>query len=184
MFSSYYWPVRTPSISLEGASFYVARLFPVQIRISVAGRLVSASASQLSEMQDADGSHFPKGIDPFLTTKDLWFHSPSSHSIRLSPQDTSYFHFILVCFMYWQNTVLLKVFDKVLLSKLMNEEFIKTLTMGEQDGRGVGRRGVHPSPRIHQEYTFRHRSACRTPAESRQAYLTSGKEHTETRKTQ
>ena len=32
------------------------------------------------------------------------------------------------------------------------------------------------SPQIHQEYTFRHRSACRTPAESRQEYLTSGKE--------
>ena len=35
-------------------------------------------------------------------------------------------------------------------------------------------RGVHLSPRIHQEYTFRHRSACRTPAENRQEYLTSG----------
>ena len=162
---------------------YVARLFPVQIRISVAGRLVSASASQLSEMQDAVGSHLPKGNDPFLTAKYSWLHLSSSLSTRLLFQDTSYFHFILVCFMYWQNTVLLKVFDKVLLSKLMNEEFIKTLTMGEQDGRGVGRRGVHPSPRIHQEYTFRHRSACRTPAESRQAYLTSGKEYTESCKT-
>ena len=37
----------------------------------------------------------------------------------------------------------------------------------EQDGGGVGGCGVHISPRIHQEYTFRHRSACRTPAESR-----------------
>jgi len=36
----------------------------------------------------------------------------------------------------------------------------------EQDGRGVG--GAHLSPWIHQEYTFRHRSACRTPAGSRQ----------------
>ena len=35
------------------------------------------------------------------------------------------------------------------------------------------------SPRIHQEYTFRHRSACRTPAESGQEYLTSGKEYIE-----
>ena len=35
------------------------------------------------------------------------------------------------------------------------------------------------SPRIHQEYTFRHKSACRTPAESRREYLTSGKEHIE-----
>ena len=121
MFSSYYWPVRTPSISLEGASFYVARLFPVQIRISVAGRLVSASASQLSEMQDAVGSHLPKGNDPFLTAKYSWLHLSSSLSTRLLFQDTSYFHFILVCFMYWQNTVLLKVFDKVLLSKSVNE---------------------------------------------------------------
>ena len=48
----------------------------------------------------------------------------------------------------------------------------------EQDGRGVGGHGVHLSPWIHQEYTFRHRSACRTPAESGQEYLTSGKEHT------
>lgn len=55
-----------------GASFYVARLFPVQIRISVARRLVSASASQVSEMQDsAPNSRFPEGIDPFLTAKDL-----------------------------------------------------------------------------------------------------------------
>jgi len=37
---------------------------------------------------------------------------------------------------------------------------------GEQDGAGVGGCGVHLSAWIHQEYTFRHRSACRTPAES------------------
>ena len=37
---------------------------------------------------------------------------------------------------------------------------------------------------IHQEYTFRHRSACRTSAESRQEYLTSGNEYIEPRKTQ
>ena len=30
---------------------------------------------------------------------------------------------------------------------------------------------------IHQEYTFRHRSACRTPAESGQEFLTSRKEY-------
>ena len=40
------------------------------------------------------------------------------------------------------------------------------------------------SARIHQEYTFRHRSAFRTPAESRQEYLTSGKEYIQPRKTQ
>ena len=39
---------------------------------------------------------------------------------------------------------------------------------GEQDGGGLGGRGVHLSPRIHQEYTFRRGSACRTPAESGQ----------------
>ena len=47
----------------------------------------------------------------------------------------------------------------------------------EQDGGGVGGRGVHLSPWIHQEYTFRHRSAGRTPAESGQEYLTRGKEY-------
>ena len=48
--------------------------------------------------------------------------------------------------------------------------------MGEQDGEGVGGCGVHLSPWIHQEYTFRHRSACRTPANSGEEGLTSGKE--------
>jgi len=53
----------------------------------------------------------------------------------------------------------------------------------EQDGRGVGGHAVHLSPWIHQEYTFRHRSACRTPAESGQEYLTRGKENVEPRRT-
>ena len=53
----------------------------------------------------------------------------------------------------------------------------------EQDGRGVGGCGAHLSPWIHQEYTFRHRSACRTPAESGQEYLTSRKEYIDSRKT-
>ena len=39
------------------------------------------------------------------------------------------------------------------------------------------------SPWIHQEYTFRHRSACRTPAESRQEYLTNRKEYIASLKT-
>ena len=47
----------------------------------------------------------------------------------------------------------------------------------EQDGGGVGGRGVHPSAWIHLEYTFRHISACRTSAESGEEYLTSGKEY-------
>ena len=53
----------------------------------------------------------------------------------------------------------------------------------EQDGRGVGERGGHLSLRVHQEYTFRHRSAIRMPAESGQEYLTTGKEYIEPRKT-
>ena len=53
-----------------------------------------------------------------------------------------------------------------------------------EDGRGVGGHGVHLSPQIHQEYAFRHRNACRTPAESGQEYLTSGKEYIVPRKTQ
>ena len=55
--------------------------------------------------------------------------------------------------------------------------YIQTLGLREQDGRGVGGHEVHLSPQIHQEYTFRHRSACRTPAESGQEDLTSGKEY-------
>ena len=50
---------------------------------------------------------------------------------------------------------------------------------GEQDGGGVGEHGVHLSPWVHQEYTVRHRRSCRTPAESRQEYLSTGKEYTE-----
>ena len=60
---------------------------------------------------------------------------------------------------------------------------IKKCYIGEQEGGGVGGRGVHLSPRIHQEHTFRHRSACRTPAESGQEDLTSGKEYIDPRKT-
>ena len=52
-----------------------------------------------------------------------------------------------------------------------------------QDGGGVGGSGVHLSPWIHQEYAFRHTSACRAPAESGQKYLTSGKEYPEPHKT-
>ena len=54
----------------------------------------------------------------------------------------------------------------------------------EQEGEGVGGCGVHLSPWIYQEYTFRHRSACRTPAESGQEYLTSRKEYIDPCKTQ
>ena len=53
-----------------------------------------------------------------------------------------------------------------------------------EDGRGVGGHGAHLSPQIHKEYTLRHRSTCRTPAESGQDYLTSGKEYKEPRKIQ
>jgi len=60
---------------------------------------------------------------------------------------------------------------------------IKNMEGREQDGGGVGGCGVYLSPWIHQEYTFRQRSACRIPAESRQEYLTSGKEYIEPCKT-
>ena len=53
----------------------------------------------------------------------------------------------------------------------------------EQDGGGVGGHGVRLSPRIHQEYSFRHRSARRTRAENAQEYLTTGKEYMEPHKT-
>ena len=45
----------------------------------------------------------------------------------------------------------------------------------EQDGEVAGGCGVPLSPWIHQEHTFRRRSACRTPAESRQKDRTSRK---------
>ena len=64
--------------------------------------------------------------------------------------------------------------------KVTNQNYMAT----EQDGGGVGGRGVHLSPGIHQEYSFRHRSARRTPAESGQEGLTSGREPTEPRKAQ
>ena len=57
------------------------------------------------------------------------------------------------------------------------------MNLREQDGRGAGGCGVHLSPWIHQEYTLRHRNACRTPTESRQEYLTRRKEYIEPHKT-
>ena len=53
----------------------------------------------------------------------------------------------------------------------------------KQDGRGAGGCGVRLFPWICQEYTFRYRNACRTPAENRPEYLTTGKEYIEPRKT-
>jgi len=53
----------------------------------------------------------------------------------------------------------------------------------EKDGGGVGGCGVHLSLWIHQEYTYRHKSACRTPAESIKEDLTCRKEYIEPHKT-
>ena len=72
-------------------------------------------------------------------------------------------------------------FQCVSLSHHLLSEKISSLR--EQDGRGVGGCGVHLSPQIHQEYTFRHRGAGRTPAESKQEYLSSSKEYIEPCKT-
>ena len=69
------------------------------------------------------------------------------------------------------------------LSRSMGFPQARIIEWKEQDGGGVGGHGVHLSPQIHEEYTFRHRSGCRTSAESRQEYLTSGKEYIEPRKT-
>ena len=74
-----------------------------------------------------------------------------------------------------------KYIEKFSFSKATHT-FKRLLTKIEQSGGGVRGRGVRPSPWIHQEYTFRLRSACRTPAENRQEYLTSGKEYTEPHK--
>ena len=53
--------------------------------------------------------------------------------------------------------------------------YLKSKWREEQDVRGIGGCGIHLSPWIHQEFTFRHRSASRTPAESGQEYLSSRK---------
>ena len=66
----------------------------------------------------------------------------------------------------------------------IHRQLIKNVKAREQDHGGVGGHGVHLSPQIHQEYTFRHRSACRTPAERGQDYLTSRKEYIKPCKTQ
>ena len=59
---------------------------------------------------------------------------------------------------------------------------LSLIIWGRTDGGGVGGHGVHLSPRIHRKYIFRHRSACRTPAESGQECLTRGKEYIEPHK--
>ena len=76
---------------------------------------------------------------------------------------------------------------KSLLMKVKEESEridLKLNIQKEQDGIGVDGSGVHLSPRIHQEYTFRHRSSFRTFAETRQEYLTRGKEYREPHKIQ
>jgi hypothetical protein len=60
----------------------------------------------------------------------------------------------------------------------------KTRVRGEQDGRRAGVCGVQLSSWIRKEYTFRHRSEYRTPAERGQEYLTSGREYIEPHKIQ
>ena len=86
----------------------------------------------------------------------------------------------------WQQQILINSYFKVNeLNSLIRRhnsqmDFLKQIEKeksGEQDGGGVGGRGACLSPWIHQEYNFRHRSACRTPAESGQEYLTSGKKY-------
>ena len=69
-------------------------------------------------------------------------------------------------------------------TSMLNNKVLKNNCQRRKQDGGVGGRGVHLSPWIHQEYNFRHRSACRTPAEGGQEYLTSGKEYIEPYKTQ
>ena len=58
-----------------------------------------------------------------------------------------------------------------------SQNAMNKITRRVTGGGGIGERGVHLSPRIHQDYTFRHRSACRITADSVQECLTSGKEY-------
>ena len=68
-------------------------------------------------------------------------------------------------------------------SLLHKNHSLKNKICWEQDGGRVGGQRVHLSPQIHQEYIFRHRSACRTPAERGQEYPTSGKEYIDPHRT-
>ena len=52
---------------------------------------------------------------------------------------------------------------------------LKGYGLRERDSGGVDGCEIHLSSQIRQEYNLRLRSACRTPAESEQEYLTSGK---------
>ena len=60
---------------------------------------------------------------------------------------------------------------------------LKGYGLRERDSGGVDGCEIHLSSQIRQEYNLRLRSACRTPAESEQEYLTSGKEYIESHKT-
>ena len=80
----------------------------------------------------------------------------------------------------WKFCYINKYIEKFSFSKA-TYTFKRLLTkIGEQGSGGVGGCGEHLSPWIHQEYTFRYRK----PAESRQEYLTRGKEYIEPHKTQ
>ena len=61
----------------------------------------------------------------------------------------------------------------------MEDRISKFKNRNLEDDGGVGGCAVHFSPWIHQEYTLRHRSACRKPVESGEEYLTSRKEYIE-----
>ena len=50
---------------------------------------------------------------------------------------------------------------------------------GEQDDEGVGRLGVHLSPWIHEENTFRHKRRAEYQLRADSQYLTSRKEYTD-----
>ena len=79
-------------------------------------------------------------------------------------------------------TSLETIFFKLYFDSCQNAS-VKNSPSDQHDGGGVCGLGIHLSPQIHQEHTFRHRSACRTPAESWQEYLTRGKEYIEPHKT-
>ena len=94
-----------------------------------------------------------------------WYISKSIQSIQVVSLHQI---FLIICFqlIVWDNQSLLYPFS-----------FFWNVFLEIKNGGGVGGLGVHLSSKIHQEYSLRHRSACRSPAESGQEYLTSGKEY-------
>ena len=72
---------------------------------------------------------------------------------------------ILSLFIYMCGDRYIHIYIELAYAKRLSYFAFLNMNMGGgKDGRGVGGCGVHLSLRMHQEYTFKYRSSCRTPA--------------------